>query len=138
MLYMRIFWRSREIFIVIAGVFFFYVCLARIIFYRKPSHPLRHVLIYLESVQNTPGTTNFDTFPDTLYNLFVSLTTSNYPDVMMPIFKENRMASLYFISFMAVVGLVLLHIILAYFYFNYKEELTRQAKRFQRKNSYKE
>jgi len=80
----------------------------------------------------------FDTFYNTLYNLFVSLTTSNYPDIMMPIFQENRFASLYFISFMGIVAIVLLHIILAYFYYNYKAELLDQARSFHRSASYSE
>jgi len=80
----------------------------------------------------------FDTFYNTLYNLFVSLTTSNYPDIMMPIFQENRFAALYFISFMGIVAMVLLHIILAYFYYNYKTELLDQARTFHRSESFSE
>jgi len=78
---------------------------------------------------------NFDTFGNTVYNLFVALTTANYPDLMMPIFQEYRIASLYFIIFMILLYVILLNIILAYFYFNYKEELIKEIRSFQKSNT---
>lgn len=66
-----------------------------------------------------------------MYNLFVSLSTSNYPDNMMPIYEKHRLASLYWLFFLAFVNMALLRIIIAYFYLYYKEELSAQAKKFE-------
>lgn len=89
----------------------------------------------IETSQNAPGTLNFDTFWNTMYNLFVGMTTANYPDLMMPIFTEYRISSLYFVSFMIIMYFILLNIILAYFYYNYKEELIKELRSFQRASS---
>lgn len=39
-----------------------------------------------------------------LYEMFVLVTTSNYPNIMLPAYNENRWNCLYFVFFL-VVGL---------------------------------
>lgn len=79
---------------------------------------------------NQAGPTFFDTYLNTLYNLFVSLTTSNYPDVMMPIFSQWRISGLFFMVFMTVNYFLLYNIVTAYFYYNYKTELVKEVADF--------
>lgn len=126
LLYCKIFWQSKEIFIVIAGAFFFYVCFGRIIFYRKLAQ-LFSIEFSIETPIEAPSSSNYDTFADYVYNLFVTLTSSNYPDTYFPIYEVYRLSNLYWISFMSIVHMVLLSIILAFFYYNYKNELLEQA-----------
>ena len=52
----------------------------------------------------------------------------------MPIYTQTRSSSLYFIVYMTVINLVLLNIIIAFFYYNYKEELLKEARSFQKSN----
>jgi len=114
--YVKLFWASKEIFIVIGGAIIFFVSVARLLFYETP--------------MNQSGAQFFDTYMDTLYNLFVSLTSSNYPDVMMPIYEEERLSSLFFIIYMAICHFILLNIVSAYFYYNYKTELMKEVEEF--------
>ena len=90
-----------------------------------------HSFIYTEFSIETPieaiGRSYYDTFVDAMYNLFVTLTSSNYPDTYFPIYEVYRLSNLYWISFMSIVHMVLLSIILAFFYYNYKNELLEQA-----------
>jgi hypothetical protein len=57
------------------------------------------------------------------YCLFVLQTTSNFPDVMMPFYKENRLTSIYFILFLLFNCIILVNMLLAIFYTFYRQEM---------------
>ena len=75
----------------------------------------------------------FSTYFDTVYNLFVTQTTSNYPDVMMPIFKKHRYAFVFFAAFLITSYFLLFNMVNAIFYYNFKTELQNSLKRIVKK-----
>lgn len=77
----------------------------------------------------------FDTFWNTAYHLFVTQTTANYPDVMMPIFKKNRYAILFFVAFLVINYFLLFNMVIAIFYYNFKTELQSTLKQIVKNKS---
>eukprot|EP00088_Acartia_fossae_P037775 TRINITY_DN3900_c0_g1_i4.p1 TRINITY_DN3900_c0_g1~~TRINITY_DN3900_c0_g1_i4.p1 ORF type:complete len:917 (-),score=53.70 TRINITY_DN3900_c0_g1_i4:656-3406(-) len=63
-----------------------------------------------------PGSPYFKTFIDSFINLFVLLTTANYPDVMMPSYAENPFSAAFFISYLAILLYFLMNLMLAVVY----------------------
>jgi len=51
--------------------------------------------------------------------MFVLLTTSNFPDVMLPAYGKNRLDCLFFIFYLVVGLFLLMNLLLAIFYSNY-------------------
>jgi len=62
------------------------------------------------------GSPYFRTFMDSFINLFVLLTTANYPDVMMPSYAENPFSAAFFISYLAILLYFLMNLMLAVVY----------------------
>uniref|UniRef100_A0A2R5L484 Putative two pore calcium channel protein n=1 Tax=Ornithodoros turicata TaxID=34597 RepID=A0A2R5L484_9ACAR len=58
----------------------------------------------------------FDTFYDSFVNLFVLLTTSNFPDVMMPYYARSKWAAFFFVIFLLVHLYFLMNLLLAVVY----------------------
>mmetsp|Transcript_44286 Transcript_44286/g.60058 ORF Transcript_44286/g.60058 Transcript_44286/m.60058 type:complete len:116 (+) Transcript_44286:172-519(+) len=52
--------------------------------------------------------------------MFVCLTTSNFPNVMLPCYGQNRLSSLFFIVFLTFGLFLLMNLLLAIFYNNFK------------------
>ena len=59
------------------------------------------------------GTTYFPTLVEGMYTLFICVTTSNYPDVMMFEYNRNRAVNIYFISFMVIAFYFVMNVILS-------------------------
>lgn len=49
----------------------------------------------------------FITPAESFYQMFILLTTANFPDVMLPAYYSNRLYSLYFVGYL-VIGLYFL------------------------------
>lgn len=126
-LYLGIVWRSRYLLLMLFVNFMLFGCSARIFFYSKFSFsfPLEMSNCYKGTAQNqmTPTHAYFEDFWDTLYNLLVCQTTCNYPDIMYPIFAEYRFSFLFFMLFIISNYFLLYNMIIAIFYFNFKEIL---------------
>nr|XP_006813199.1 PREDICTED: two pore calcium channel protein 1-like [Saccoglossus kowalevskii] len=58
----------------------------------------------------------FDNFEESFVNLFVLLTTANFPDVMMPAYHKNRFYSLFFIIYLVLELYFLMNLLLAVVY----------------------
>ncbi|CAN7985146.1 unnamed protein product, partial [Ixodes hexagonus] len=58
----------------------------------------------------------FSTLYDSFVNLFVLLTTSNFPDVMIPYYARSKWASLFFVVFLLVHLYFLMNLVLAVVY----------------------
>lgn len=72
----------------------------------------------------------FYNFYDACFELLVLQTTSNYPDVMMPFYKEHSWAPLFYMSFLALNYLLIQNMLLAVFYSQFKQELQSDNKDF--------
>ena len=66
------------------------------------------------------GVSYFSTYVDSIFNMLVLLTTTNYPDIMLPAYSTNRLMSLYFIVYLLLGLFLILNILMALFYNNYK------------------
>lgn len=88
----------------------------------------------------TEGTLYFSTFEDAILSLLILLTTANYPDVMMPTYRENRWHSIYFISYLLLGLFFFLNLLFASIYQKYREqvELNAQALAEQRNDAIKQ
>ncbi len=69
------------------------------------------------------GQVTFKEYDDSWWNLYVAVTTANFPDVMMPLYDYNGFYSLFFIIFLLVNLYLFINIILATIYTNYKKHL---------------
>ena len=82
------------------------------------------------------GVQYFASFGDSCFNMLVLMTTSNYPDVMLPSYQIFRLNCLYFIIYLVVGLFLLMNLLLAIFYSNFKhrfedaEELTEDQSHF--------
>ncbi|DAZ99756.1 TPA: hypothetical protein N0F65_003543 [Lagenidium giganteum] len=73
------------------------------------------------------GQLYFSNFEDSCLNLLVLLTTANFPDVMMPIFEQVRSASIFFMSFLSIGLLLVMNLVFASIYQNYRQEVAARA-----------
>ena len=69
------------------------------------------------------GIVKFDTFGKAFWNMFVCLTTENFPDVMLEATAVNTAFSLFFIVFILVGVFFLTSVLLAVIFDNYKRRL---------------
>ena len=74
--------------------------------------------------QNTStGITEFGTFRQSYWNMFVCLTFENFPDVMLEATETNLAYALFFIIFVLVGSFFLTSVLLAVIFDNYKNRL---------------
>jgi hypothetical protein len=57
---------------------------------------------------------------DSFFNMMVLMTTSNYPDVMLPAYQQNRNYFLFFGSYLILGMFIILNLLLAIIYSNFK------------------
>ena len=65
------------------------------------------------------GVENFSNLNDSFFYMFVLLTTSNYPDVMLPSYSQERRNAIFFILFLIIGLFLLMNLLLAIFYSAY-------------------
>lgn len=66
------------------------------------------------------GVMYFDTFFNSLYNMIILLTTANYPDIMLPSYQVSHTYFLFFFAYLAIGLFLILNLLLAIFYSNFK------------------
>ena len=64
----------------------------------------------------TEGFPYFEDLGRGLINMIILLTTANHPDIMLPAYKENRLYSLYFISYLVIGVYILMNVLTAVIY----------------------
>lgn len=67
------------------------------------------------------GVQTFSNLNDSFFYMFVLLTTSNYPDVMLPSYGQSRAFCLFFITYLILGLFLFMNLLLAIFYSNYQE-----------------
>ena len=81
--------------------------------------------------KGTPqGFAYFPTIFDTIWNLFLLLSTANFPDVMMPAYEMSTFYTLYFIAYVLIGVYFLLNLLLAVFYSNYQSRVEESIDNF--------
>lgn len=68
------------------------------------------------------GIEYFKDMNDSFFYMFVCLTTSNYPDVMLPSYGQNRLYAIFFIAFLIIGLFLLMNLLLAVLYSHYQEK----------------
>lgn len=74
------------------------------------------VLGYYLFKSTTDVHNHFDTLFNSFVNMFVLLTTANFPDIMMPAYSKSKWYSLFFISYLCIVLYLLMNLMLAVVY----------------------
>ena len=79
----------------------------------------------------------FDTLPQAMNALLILLTTANFPDVMLNIYMKQRSACFFFILFLLLGLFLLMNLVLAAVFRNYKEQIKAREdyKREQKKKA---
>lgn len=61
------------------------------------------------------------TFQDTVFTLYVLLTTANYPDILVKKYGENRLVFFFFLIYTFITIFIMVNMMVGVFYFNYKQ-----------------
>ena len=77
------------------------------------------------------GVQYFSDYVDSCFNMLVLLTTANSPDIMLPAYEYSRPMAIYFVLYLLFGVFLIMHLLLAFFYSNYKVRLTEQMSSFQ-------
>ncbi|XP_013398994.1 two pore calcium channel protein 1 isoform X2 [Lingula anatina] len=75
------------------------------------------------------GSGYFVDFIDSMWDLYVLVTTANFPDVMMPAYDSNPLYAIFFISYIFICLYIFASIVLAVIYNNYKQNLKNDVKK---------
>lgn len=75
-------------------------------------------LFYSGTVQ---GVRYMNTFQDSAWSMLILMTTSNYPNVMLPAYESNRSNFLFFLVFLVAGLFLILNLLLAIIYSHFKE-----------------
>ena len=81
------------------------------------------------------GVENFADLNDSFFYMFVLLTTSNYPDVMLPSYAQQRRYSIFFITYLVIGLFMLMNLLLAIFYSSYQERVDAAIDKFQKERN---
>ena len=65
------------------------------------------------------GVENFSGLNDSFFYMFVLLTTSNFPDVMLPSYSQSRHFAIFFLVYLIIGLFLFMNLLLAIFYSNY-------------------
>jgi hypothetical protein len=66
------------------------------------------------------GVQYFGSFGDSVFNMLVLMTTSNYPDIMLPAYQISRWNCFFFIIYLILGLFLMMNLLLAIFYSNFK------------------
>lgn len=73
------------------------------------------------------GRAYFASYWDSLFDLYVLVTTANHPDIMMPAFNENVLYVTFFVAFMVLCYFIYMNVVLAVIYNSYKRHLKAEV-----------
>ncbi|XP_070181099.1 two pore calcium channel protein 1-like [Littorina saxatilis] len=74
------------------------------------------------------GQPYFKTYLDSIWDLYVLVTTANNPDVMMPAYDYDNWFVLFFVVFIVINLYIFMSIVLATIYYNFKKNLKNEIK----------
>ncbi|CAG5119818.1 unnamed protein product [Candidula unifasciata] len=85
-------------------------------------------LFYRRNMKYPNGDSYFNNYLDCVWDLYVLVTTSNSPDVMMPAYDRNSWSALFFVVYVIICLYIFMSIVLATVYNNYKKNLKNEVK----------
>ncbi|BFZ06995.1 hypothetical protein BsWGS_10034 [Bradybaena similaris] len=85
-------------------------------------------LFYRRNMHYPNGEAYFSNYLDSVWDLYVLVTTSNSPDVMMPAYNRSSWFALFFVVYVIVCLYIFMSIVLATIYNNYKKNLKNEVK----------
>jgi two pore calcium channel protein 3 len=62
--------------------------------------------------------------------MLVLLTTANSPDIMLPAYEYSRPLAIFFVVYLLFGVFLIMNLLMALFYSNYKDRITAQMKEF--------
>lgn len=77
----------------------------------------------------------FDSLLNSFFSLFALQTTTNFPDIMLDVYQEDRSAALFFVVFMIVQFFTLMNMMAGVYYFNYKNVIAEDVSSAAKKSS---
>ncbi|XP_076048440.1 uncharacterized protein LOC143029602 [Oratosquilla oratoria] len=75
------------------------------------------------------GRPYFGTYLDSVFDLYVLVTTANNPDIMMPAFDQSVYYVIFFVLFLIICYFIYMNIILAVIYNDYRSHLKNEVKK---------
>lgn len=109
-----ILWRSREIIFLFVLNWLFFSAASRVFFQAyKDYYDVEKYYLY-----------NLTNFKDTVFTLYVLLTTANYPDILVKKYGQNRLTFIFFFIYTFITIFIMINMLVGVFYFNYKQVVT--------------
>lgn len=75
------------------------------------------------------GRPYFESYWDSIFDLYVLVTTANNPDIMMPAFDLSTYYVIFFVVFLVICFFIYMNIILAVIYNNYRKHLKNEVRK---------
>ena len=82
------------------------------------------------------GVESFTNLDDSFFYMFVLLTTSNFPDIMLPSYNQSRQNAIFFILFLIIGLFLLMNLLLAIFYSAYQEKVDLALDHFRERRNH--
>ncbi|KAF2358934.1 Ion transport domain, partial [Trinorchestia longiramus] len=73
------------------------------------------------------GRPYFSSYWDSLFDMYVLVTTANHPDIMMPAFNEHVVYVTFFVAFLVLCYFIYMNVVLAVIYNSYKQQLKAEV-----------
>ena len=73
---------------------------------------------------------SFDTLPDAIFNVYILLTDSNFPDMLFPYWRVTNTAAIFYVAYLCIGMFMLLNLLLAVFFNNYKQIIEMKIRKF--------
>ncbi|XP_064622420.1 uncharacterized protein LOC135484707 [Lineus longissimus] len=87
-------------------------------------------LFHKRNLTYPDGSGYFDNYLDSMWDLYVLVTTANDPDVMIPGYDNNNWFALFFIVYVLINNYIFMSILLAVIYNNYRKHLKNEVKSY--------
>ena len=71
-----------------------------------------------------------DAKPDAIFNVYILLTDSNFPDMLFPYWRVTNTAAIFYVAYLCIGMFMLLNLLLAVFFNNYKQIIEMKIRKF--------
>lgn len=79
----------------------------------------------------------YKTLTESFWNMFILITTANYPDIMLPAYQKNRWTCIFFIVYLTFGLFLFMNLLLAIIYSNFKFKIESNLEaKIKKRNQY--